>query len=119
MSEPISAWVDAYRRAWLSNEPADIRALFTDDGDYFASPHDEPWHGHDEIVAGWLDARDEPGDTEFSWEPVVDTPELGIVRGVSTYASGHVYDNLWIIHRAPDGRATSYTDWWIERPPAN
>ena len=116
MTEGIAAWIDRYRRAWESNEPADIRALFTEDAVYHPAPAEEPWTGHDGIVEGWLRAKDDPGDTTFTWSPVVDTPELGIVRAVSTYRSGNVYDNLWVVERAPDGRATDFTDWWVERP---
>lgn len=112
----VAAWMRGYRRAWESNDPAHIRALFTEDADYFEAPSEHPWHGHDAIVAGWLTARDEPGDTEFVWEIVSETPDVAVVRAVSTYAAGPVYDNLWVIRFAPDGRATSYTDWWIERP---
>ncbi|WP_291057177.1 nuclear transport factor 2 family protein [Herbiconiux sp.] len=115
-SDRLASWIRGYRRAWESNDPADITALFTDDADYFEAPHQHPWHGHDAIVAGWLAARDEPGDTAFEWETVAETPEVAIVRAVSRYAAGPVYDNLWVIRFAPDGRATSYTDWWVERP---
>jgi hypothetical protein len=118
MSTPLETWITAYRQAWESNEPADISALFTEDGVYRPAPAEHPWVGHDAIVAGWLDARDEPGDTTFTWETVVDTPELGIAQGVSSYASGSVYDNLWVVRFAPDGRARSFTDWWIERSEA-
>ncbi|GAA2247112.1 nuclear transport factor 2 family protein [Herbiconiux moechotypicola] len=111
----LASWIDGYRAAWLSNDPDQIRALFTEEGVYHPGPSGESWQGHDEIVAGWLDARDEPGDTEFSWEPVVATAEVGVAQCVSTYRSGAVYDNLWVIRFAPDGRATSYTDWWIQR----
>ena len=34
MNDRIAAWVDSYRRAWESNDPADIRAVFTEDALY-------------------------------------------------------------------------------------
>ncbi|MDO9395096.1 MAG: nuclear transport factor 2 family protein [Herbiconiux sp.] len=116
MTEPVASWIAGYRRAWESNLPADIESLFTPDARYEPAPSGEAWVGHSAIVAGWLAARDEPGDTEFAFEVIVDTPELGVVQGVSTYSDGSVYDNLWVIRRAPDGRATAFTDWWVERP---
>jgi hypothetical protein len=115
MTEPIASWIEGYRRAWLSNDRADIETLFTDEAEYRDGPHGEPWVGREAIIAGWLEQRDAPGDAEFEWEALVDDPELSFVQGVSTYASGRVYDNLWVIRRADDGRATAFTDWWIER----
>jgi hypothetical protein len=117
MSAGIASWIDGYRRAWESNDPADITALFTGDAVYHPSPAGETWVGLDAIVAGWLESRDEPGDTTFTWVPLVDTPELGIAQCVSDYGatSGAVYDNLWVIRFAPDGRATEFTDWWVAR----
>lgn len=115
MSEGIASWVDGYQHAWDTNDPADIIALFTPDAEYRAAPHDAPWVGHDAIVAGWLGARDEPGDATFSWRALVDNPDIGVVQGVTVYANSSTYDNLWIISLAPDGRARSFTDWWVER----
>ena len=37
-SATVSNWVTAYRTAWETNADADIRALFTDDADYFFGP---------------------------------------------------------------------------------
>ncbi len=102
MAEPIASWIEGYRRAWESNDPADIRALFTEDSEYRDGPHGEPWIGREQIVERWLAQRDEPGQTRFEWEVLSDDPVLSFVQGVSTYASGRVYDNL---SNAADARA--------------
>ena len=113
------AWFAGYRRAWESNEEADIRALFTDDAEYHYDPSDpEPSVGLDAIVAGWLQNRDEPGETEFEWELLAVDGEVAIARCVTTYLTEQppkTYDNLFVIRLAPDGRATEFTDWYIER----
>jgi uncharacterized protein (TIGR02246 family) len=65
-TDEVAAWVDAYKRAWISNDADDIAAIFTDDAVYEFRPNDpEPWRGRDEIVQGWVgepdahvDARD-------------------------------------------------------------
>lgn len=115
MTEPITSWIEGYRRAWESNDPADIRALFTENAEYRDGPHSAPWVGREQIVERWLAQRDEPGQTRFDWEVLADDAELSFVQGVSTYASARVYDNLWVIRREADGRASAFTDWWIER----
>lgn len=115
MAYDIASWISAYRVAWETNEPADIRILFTEDADYRPKPYGEVWTGHDEIVAQWLGARDEPGDTEFSWTPLVAGDDIAVVQCVSAYRTGAVYDNLFVVRFAEDGRATQFTDWWIPR----
>jgi ketosteroid isomerase-like protein len=110
----VERWVEAYRRAWESNEPDDIRAVFVDDARYFPSPHDEPWSGVESIVEGWIDNRDEAGSTGFEWEVVAVEGDVAVIRAVSTYPDT-VYDNVWIVTLDADGRAREFTDFWIAR----
>lgn len=43
----VNSWMDQYERAWTSNDPEDIRALFTEDAVYNDRPHTaKPWNGH-------------------------------------------------------------------------
>ena len=112
----VRAWVDGYERAWKSNTPDDIRALFTEDADYFTEPHGDPWHGHDAIVWGWLESKDEPDEAQFEWEPLIVTTELAIVQGMTVYRDGPTYSNLWVIRLTADGRAREFTEWWMEQP---
>ena len=110
-----------YRRAWESNEPDDIRAIFTDDAEYRTEPYADPWTGIDAIIEGWLEAADEPGETTFDWKPLVTDDDLAIIEATTHYAAGDeadaaVYSNLWVIRFADDGRATVFTEWWMEQP---
>lgn len=112
-------WVRRYRIAWESNDPDDIRGLFTDDGRYYTEPSDEePSVGAEAIVADWIAHADQPGDTEFEFEVIAVDGDLAIARCVSTYLKHdppRVYDNLFVVRLADDGRATEFTDWYIER----
>ncbi len=115
--QTVTDWIDAYRRAWGSNEPDDIRALFTEDAQYRDSPNEtDPATGVDAIVATWLGHRDEPSDTTFAYELAGICGDRAFVQAVTDYVKhGDVYDNLWVIDFAPDGRATSYTEWYMKR----
>lgn len=118
MSARISDWVELYRRAWETNDPADIRAVFTDDAVYHMSPSATPWVGIEAIIQGWLEHQDDPGSTTFEWQPVATEGHTSVVRCVTGYPEGEkvgTYDNLWVVRIAADGRATEFTDWWIER----
>jgi ketosteroid isomerase-like protein len=115
-SATLASWVEGYRKAWLSNEPADIRALFTDDATYSGVPNDEmPWRGADGIVAGWLEHADTSGDTEFEWHQVAVEGDTAVAQARVAYPGGITWDDLWVIRFAPDGRAAEFTEWPIKR----
>lgn len=111
----LADWIERYRRAWDSNDPEDIRALFTEDALYYTEPYAAPWRGHDEIVAGWLDHKDDPGDWSFEWKPLVETADVSMLTGTTMY-SDRAYSNLWVIRFGPDGRAREFTEWYMPRP---
>lgn len=111
----LERWMADYRSAWESNDPGDIRALFTEDAEYYTAPFAEPWVGHEGIVAGWLGAADGQGETSFQWSTVVENDDLAVVSAQTTYADGPTYSNLWIIRFGPDGRAIEYTEWWMDQ----
>jgi uncharacterized protein (TIGR02246 family) len=113
----VDAWVDDYVRAWNSNDPADIRALFAQDAAYHTEPYSPPWRGRDEIVRHRLDRKDEPGQTEFRWHPLAVTPEVAIIQGETVYHTPpHTYSNLWVIRLDAEGRCTEFTEWWMGHP---
>ncbi|HEY7486269.1 MAG TPA: nuclear transport factor 2 family protein [Streptosporangiaceae bacterium] len=113
----LADWIGAYRKAWETNDPADIGALFTEDAAYFTEPHAQPWQGRDEIVRSWLDRLDEPGETTFEWQALAETPDVSIVQGRTTYRTlQKVFSNLWVIRFGADGRCREFTEWWLENP---
>jgi uncharacterized protein (TIGR02246 family) len=113
----LKEWVDGYVRAWNSNDPEQIGALFTDDALYYTEPYAEPWRGRAGIIESWVEHRDEPGQTAFDWRPLMETPEVSIVTGTTTYYEPpHVYSNLWLIRLDSDGRCRKFTEWWMEHP---
>ena len=115
--DDVDRWIAGYVRAWTSNDPADIEALFTDDATYRTEPYAEPWAGRDEIVRGWIDAKDEPGTWEFRSEPLALAADVAFVRGWTTYTDGEprIYHNLWVIELADDGRARAFTEWFMKQ----
>lgn len=118
-TDDVARWVELYRTAWESNQPDDIRAVFTEDAVYRGTPHDaDPWVGHPAIVAGWLENQDPPGSTSFEWHTVAIEGDVAVIQCVTGYPDGPktgIYDNLWVVLLAPDGRAREFTDWFIER----
>lgn len=108
----IAVWVAAYEHAWATDDPNDIAVLFTEDAEYFTSPDSEAIVGRDAIVAWWL-AEEEPSDPTFAWAPVAVTEDTAVVQARTIYPGVTIYLNLWVIRFAPDGRARSFTEWWM------
>ena len=112
----VRRWVDAYIRAWNTNDPEHIASLFTEDARYYTEPHAKPWQGHEEIIRNWLDRKDAPGETNFEYRVIAVDRDLAIVKGQAVYKNpSKVYSNLWEIRLASDGRAREYVEWWMEQ----
>jgi uncharacterized protein (TIGR02246 family) len=111
----VRTWVESYVQAWNSNDPAAIGDLFTEDAAYYTEPYSEPWRGRDEIVRRWLDRKDEPGETEFRWQPLTATAEVAVIQGTAVYHHPpRAYSNLWVIRLDPEGRCAEFTEWWMQ-----
>lgn len=119
MVDDLERWVQAYVRAWDSNDPEDVAALFTDDARYYSLPTRPAIEGRDAIVTDWLARRDEPGDYQFRYEILAASDDLGFVRGWTTYVGPPVeqYHNLWVLRLDAEGRAKEFTEWWMLSEP--
>lgn len=117
MTDPIRQWMEKYIAAWTTNEPDDIRALFTEDAVYATRPYDpDAWRGRDQIVDKWIASADEPEDWRFEWSVLGTDGDLTFVQGRTTYLNDRPsYENLWVIRLGPDGRASAFTEWFMER----
>jgi uncharacterized protein (TIGR02246 family) len=117
LARRLRTWIDGYVQAWNSNDPAAIGALFTTDAAYYTAPYRPPWRGRDQIVRGWLERKDAPGETEFRWHPIVVGQEVAVVQGETVYhTTSETYSNLWIIRLDAEGRCTEFTEWWMQHP---
>ncbi|MEX0626692.1 MAG: nuclear transport factor 2 family protein [Chloroflexota bacterium] len=111
----------AYRRAWETDDPQAIAALFTEDATYAPRPFGKPWEGRDAIVANWIELGDSKNAWQFESEIVAVDGDTGVVRGLTTYAAHdnepeEVYSNIWVVRLAPEGRARSFAEWWVQLP---
>ena len=106
-------WIEGYKKAWTSHARDYVSALFTDDAAYRFAPSDEPRVGIDAIFAEWVD----DAAYTFDYEVLSDDGSLAFVQGVTTYSAprSEVYDNLWVIRFAAEGRATEFTEWYAKR----
>jgi hypothetical protein len=107
-----SEWLDGYIRAWRSKAADDVRAIFTDDAEYWFRPDDpEPVRGIDAIIEMW--GEEEPSDPSFAFDVLIENEHLGIIKGHVDYPGHQFYSNLWEVHFAQDGRANRFVEWFM------
>ena len=123
----VQAWLDRYVEAWTSYDPTAIGDLFSEDATYRYHAGDDPVVGRAAIVTDWLNpgndaaARDLPGSWTAWYEPFAIEGQLAVVYGTTDYvASGsnpaRVYDNCWLLEFDPDGRCSSFVEYYNRRP---
>jgi uncharacterized protein (TIGR02246 family) len=115
--QSVTNWVEGYKKAWASNAPNDIAALFAPDGVYFTSPWADPIKGGDAILQFWESHADSPSDYTFRYEVLGTGTDCGIVRGWTNYVNeGREYSNIWLIRLNDAGKCTEFTEWHQQKP---
>jgi SnoaL-like domain len=120
----LESWTNAYLVAWANNDPHAIGALFAENARYYTHPFREPWKGREEIVRKWLEHPDPPGSWKASYGPLAVNGNIGVVRGTTQYfkEDGSLeteFANIYVIEFDEEGRATEFTEWFMEaNPPA-
>ena len=123
-------WLNRYIDAWLSYEPSDVAALFTEDVAYRYHPYDEPIVGRDAVVASWLgedesggaSTRDDPGTYEGEYSPVAVDGDTVVATGRSSYRDEpegpvvRVYENCFVMRFDAAGRCREFTEYYVCRP---
>jgi uncharacterized protein (TIGR02246 family) len=127
--DDVQAWLDRYVAAWTAYDPAAIGDLFTEDAVYRYHPSDDGFVGRDAIVRAWLEpsgdasTRDEPGTWEAQYEPFTVSGDRAVAIGSSRYYTDaskstvqNLWDNVYLLEFGPDGRCSSFTEYFVERP---
>jgi len=127
--DEVQAWLDSYVAAWAAYDPAAIGDLFTEDAVYRYHPSDDGFVGRDAIVRAWLEpsgdasTRDEPGTWEAHYEPFTVNGDRAVAIGWSRYFTDaskatvqNLWDNVYLLEFGPDGRCSSFTEYFVERP---
>ena len=118
----VASWLERYVEAWRTYDADAIGELFGEDAEYRYHPWDEPpVKGREEIVASWLEDRDEPGTWEARYAPVAVDGDTAVAVGTSTYLKpdgsvARVYHNCYLLRFDAGGRCSSFTEWYMRRP---
>jgi len=113
-AEMVQRWLDAYTHAWMTYDPDEIAALFTDDAQYRWHPWDEGEdvaRGRSHIVAAWRENRDPTGTYRGEYRPLLVKDSMAIAVGVSSCYTDQTqrelkraYHNLWVLHFTDEGQ---------------
>jgi hypothetical protein len=135
-STRIDAWLEGYRAAWASDDPQDVRSLFTEEVRYFTAPYDPPLEGVAQVIDYWLGEREAGIPWAFEYEVAAqgeaasrggtgsDNGDLYVVRAVVTYPEGthdaagrgEIFHDVWFVTLAGDGRASEFVEYWMLVP---
>ncbi len=117
----IERWLERYQAAWLSDDPAQIAALFTDDVRYFTAPYREPLVGVEAVTAFWREQGESRLPWTFEHEVLAREGDLHVVRAVTRYPEGtagapaaEVFHNLWLVTLAGDGRVREFVEYFMQ-----
>ncbi len=113
--EAVAAWIDAYVDAWRSSDPVGI-GVHARDATYAYNPWSKPLHGRQAIIDDWLNEPDEAGSWEADYRPILVHGDRALVTGVTQYASGETYSNLFLIDFDENAKCRSFTEWYMLQP---
>jgi hypothetical protein len=117
----VATWMDAYGRAWLSNSPAEVAALFAENAVYHVSPFQDPWVGRDAIVQEWVSDPEGQESVRFDHQPLALTGDVGVAHWSVSFITRAdeptlvEMDGVLVLRFDPDGRCREHREWYVRR----
>jgi len=118
IEQQFTTWLDAYGRAYTTQDPEAAASLFTENATYQWGPFGELLRGPTEIHRRWAEwANPSEQDLRFEYEIVVVTDEIGIARWMasSRFPSDERlvrYDGIFAVRLDDDLRCREFREWW-------
>jgi ketosteroid isomerase-like protein len=116
--QQFTTWLDAYGRAYTTQDPEAAASLFTENATYQWGPFGELLRGPTEIHRRWAEwANPSEQDLRFEYEILVVTDEIGIARWMasSRFPSDERlvrYDGIFAVRLDDDLRCREFREWW-------
>ena len=120
----VDGWLRRYIDAWQSYDHDAITALFAEDVEYRYHPWDEPVIGADTLARSWVepDDKDQPGTWSAEYKCIAVDGDTAVATGYSKYLvepggdTRTIYDNCFVMRFTDDGKCSSFSEFYMERP---
>jgi hypothetical protein len=110
--QQVTAWIEAYVRAWETGAKKDIAALFAPDAEYHEWPYETAWIGRDAIVEGWQGREQwQRGGWEFDWSLLMLNGDTAAIGGTGVYKELGTFANLWTVTFNGRGKCRAFRMW--------
>jgi hypothetical protein len=123
--EQAQDWLNRYVQAWEKYDSARIGDLFTESARYRYRPHDQGVQGRDEIIREWMSHRTPDQSYLASYAPIAIDGDTVVAVGQVRYltddqtAIDRLYDSLFVLRFADDGRCDELVEWFMLQPEAS
>lgn len=116
----FAAWLDGYKAAWESRNPAAAAALFTPDASYYEMPFDPSIMGEEAIADYWTSAVAGQEKILFTYEILACAGDAGICHWHCAFTGvpgGEAIDLDGIFHCrfADEALVADFREWWHVR----
>jgi hypothetical protein len=119
--EQLRAWLERYFKAWISNDPDEVSALFSDGAIYYYGPFKEPARGRKSIVENWVSNPEGQQDVNASFEALAVNGDQGIAhwnvrsRIHSSENKKSEMDGILLLRFNPRMECTEHREWYTCR----
>lgn len=119
-ADSFKKWLDDYKKAWETRDPAAVRELFASQAVYVERPYQEPMRGVEAIAAYWAHIPRTQDDVHVHLEPLAFSGDLGIAHWWASFLkvpSGkrvHLDGVLAATFDASE-RCRMFREWWHKK----
>ena len=122
--EAFKTWLDAYGRAWETQDALSVVKLFSEDATYQETPFAAPLRGRDAIRDYWNNAvvRTQEG-INFGCQILALAGDIGIAHWWASFVrvaskSRVKLDGVFLLSFTPDQLCRELREWWVRQEPA-
>ncbi len=118
--DDCKSWLERYRAAWETRDPAAVVELFSENALYQENPYHEPMRGRAAVGEYWENVRRTQDDVRFRSELLAVTLDTGIAHWWASFLrvpSGkrvHL-DGVAAFTLDDEGRCRLFREWWHRR----
>jgi ketosteroid isomerase-like protein len=113
----VRAWLEAYGRAWMSQNAKAAAELYSEDATYQVTPFLEPLCGVAAILEYWKGVANTESDISFCYEVLAVTKDFAIAHWEASFVRTPPglptkLDGIFVIRLSEAGKCDSLREWW-------